>query len=79
MTIQQMRDFLTRVPFNTLLGMRLHRIQRDGITIACTLRPGLQNSAGAAHSGVTAAMADAAVASPFSATSTANAGAPPSN
>ena len=41
--------------------MRLHRVQRDGITIACTLRPGLQNSAGAAQGEVAAAMADAAV------------------
>ena len=61
MTIRQTRDFLTRVPFNTLLGMRLHRVHRDGITIDCTLRSDLENSAGAAHGGVTAAMADAAV------------------
>ena len=61
MTIQQTRDFLTRVPFNSLLGMQLHRLHRDGITISCTLRPDLQNSAGVAHGGVTAAMADAAV------------------
>lgn len=33
-TIQQMRDLLTRVPSNTLLGMRLHRVHRDGISIA---------------------------------------------
>ena len=61
MTIRQTRDCLARVPFNTLLGMRLQRVHRDGITIACTLRRELQNSAGAAHGGVAAAMADAAV------------------
>jgi uncharacterized protein (TIGR00369 family) len=61
MTLRQTRDFLTRVPFNTLLGLRLLRVHRDGITIDCTLRGDLQNSAGAAHGGVTAAMADAAV------------------
>lgn len=61
MTIQQTRDILTRVPFNTLIGMQLHRVHRDGITIDCTLRNELRNSAGAAHGGVTAAMADAAV------------------
>ena len=61
MTLRQTRDWLTRVPFNALLGMRLHRVHRDGITIDCTLRNDLQNSAGAAHGGVAAAMADAAV------------------
>ena len=66
MTLRQIRDSftrdsLTKVPFNALLGMRLHRVHRDGITIACTLRDDLRNSAGAAHGGVAAAMADAAV------------------
>lgn len=52
---------MTRVPFNVLVGMRLHHVHRDGITIMCTLRRALQNSAGAAHGGLTASMADAAV------------------
>ena len=41
--------------------MRLHHVHRDGITIVCTLRNELQNSAGVAHGGLTASMADAAV------------------
>jgi len=66
MTLRQLRDSLTRdsltkVPFNALLGMRLHRVHRDGITIDCTLRDDLRNSAGVAHVGIAAAMADAAV------------------
>ena len=61
MTLRQTRDVLARVPFNTLLGMRVHRVHRDGISIDCTLRNDLRNSAGAAHGGVAAAMADAAV------------------
>ena len=66
MTLRQSRDSLTRdvltkVPFNALLEMRLHRVHRDGITIDCTLRDDLRNSAGVAHGGVAAAMADAAV------------------
>src|ERR1700720_1901399 len=66
MTLRQLRDFLTRdaltrVPFNALLGMRLHRVHRDGITIECALRNDLRNSAGVAHGGIAAAMADAAV------------------
>src|SRR5215471_569068 len=61
MTIRQTRDCRARVPFNTLLGTELQRVHRDGITIACTFRSELQNSAGRAHGGVAAAMADAAV------------------
>jgi uncharacterized protein (TIGR00369 family) len=61
MTLRQLRDSLTSVPFNDLLGMRLHRVHRDGITIYCTLRDDLRNRAGVAHGGVAAAMADAAV------------------
>jgi len=61
MTLGQLRDSLTSVPFNALLGMRLHRVHRDGITIDCTLRNDLRNNAGVAHGGIAAAMADAAV------------------
>src|SRR3984957_19110086 len=61
MTLRQISDVLTKVPFNALLGMRLYRVHRDGITIDCTLRDDLRNSAGVAHGGVAAAMADAAV------------------
>jgi hypothetical protein len=49
------------VPFNTLLGMRLHQWHRDGVTIGCTHRNNLRNSVGAAHGGAATAMADAAV------------------
>src|SRR6267378_2134116 len=61
MNLRQTRDFVTRVPFNTLLGMQLRRVHRDGVTIDCTLRDDLRNSVGVAHGGVTATMADAAV------------------
>ena len=62
MTLRQLCDSLTSVPFNTLLGMRLHRVHRDGITIDCALRNDLRNGAGVAHGGVAAALADPAVA-----------------
>lgn len=61
LTIQQTRNLLRRVPFNTLLGMRIEEVHGDGITIACALRDNLRNSAGVAHGGVAAALADAAV------------------
>jgi len=77
MTLRQLRDSLTSVPFNTLLGMRLHRVHRDGITIDCTLRNDLRNSAGVAHGGIAAAMADAAVGGLSSVTSVGGVGSPP--
>ncbi|HEV1992872.1 MAG TPA: PaaI family thioesterase [Candidatus Acidoferrum sp.] len=58
---QQAREILVKVPFNVLLDMRLHRVHQDGITIECTVREELRNSAGIAHGGVAAALADAAV------------------
>jgi uncharacterized protein (TIGR00369 family) len=61
LTARQIRDFLPKIPFNMLLGVKLTRVHRDGVTIECALRHELTNSAGVAHGGVTAAMADVAV------------------
>ena len=61
MTIQETRGLLAKVPFNKLLGMRVRSVLRDGITIECAVRGELLNSAGSAHGGVAAALADAAV------------------
>ncbi len=49
------------MPFNQLLGIRLVRKHRDGVTIECPLRRELTNKAGVLHGGVTASLADAAV------------------
>jgi uncharacterized protein (TIGR00369 family) len=48
-------------PFHQLIGIRLVRIHRDGVTIDCKLRPELLNASGVLHGGVTATLADAAV------------------
>jgi len=61
LTAKQIRYFLPRIPFNTLLGIKLTRTHSDGVTIECALRHELTNSAGVAHGGVTAAIADVAV------------------
>lgn len=53
------KDFTT--PFNSLLGIRVHRLHKDGVTITCRLRDELRNSAGVLHGGVTATLVDAAV------------------
>jgi uncharacterized protein (TIGR00369 family) len=61
LTAKQIRDFLPRIPFNSLLGIKLTRTHSDGVTIECALRHELTNSAGVAHGGVAAAIADVAV------------------
>ena len=61
LTEQKIRDFIAGVPFAKLLGIKLTRVHRDGVTIECTLRPELTNSVAVAHGGVAATLADAAV------------------
>lgn len=56
-----MREAIGKMPFNELLGIRLVRAHRDGVTIACQVRPELLNASGVLHGGVTATLADAAV------------------
>ncbi len=46
--------------FNKLLGMRLVKTHKDGVTIEIEVRPDMMNGAGVLHGGVTATMADAA-------------------
>jgi uncharacterized protein (TIGR00369 family) len=61
LTASQIREFLPKMPFNALLGLRLTKLHRDGLTIECAVRDELLNSAGVVHGGVTATMADAVV------------------
>jgi len=58
---REIQDLVSNVPFNALLGIRLERLHRDGVTVGCALRDDLLNSVGVAHGGVAAALADAAV------------------
>lgn len=58
---QRARSFLPKVPFAALLGIKLTRFHRDGVTLECALRRDLTNSEGVAHGGVAATLADAAV------------------
>lgn len=62
-TTQLIRNFLTQIAFNHLLGLELVRVHRDGVTIQCKVRKDLLNSSGAVHGGVTASIADAAAGS----------------
>src|SRR6185503_754394 len=61
LSIKQMREAIRGINFNQLVGIRLVRIHKDGVTIDCKLRPDLMNAHGMLHGGVTATMADAAV------------------
>ncbi|HKV04855.1 MAG TPA: PaaI family thioesterase [Candidatus Acidoferrales bacterium] len=61
LTVRETNEVLRTIPFNRLLGMRVLRMHRDGITIECKVGSRLLNSARIVHGGVSAAMADAAV------------------
>ncbi|HVB88297.1 MAG TPA: PaaI family thioesterase [Candidatus Dormibacteraeota bacterium] len=57
----QVRRGLRKIHFAGLLGVRLARLHRDGLTLECGVRKNLLNSAGVLHGGVSATLADAAV------------------
>jgi uncharacterized protein (TIGR00369 family) len=56
-----LRKLMQDMPFNKLVGIRLVRVHKDGVTIACKMRPELLNAAGVLHGGVTATLADSAL------------------
>jgi len=57
----QVRRVLRKIHFAGLLGIRLARLHPDGLTLECSVRQNLLNSAGMLHGGVSATLADAAV------------------
>jgi uncharacterized protein (TIGR00369 family) len=61
LSIEEMRKAVRGMAFNQLVGIRLARVHKDGVTIDCKLRPELMNAFGVLHGGVTATLADAAV------------------
>jgi acyl-CoA thioesterase len=61
MTFEKLNDFLQGIQFNALVGLRLVRLHKDGVTIECAMRPELRNGNGVLHGGVTATLADVAV------------------
>jgi uncharacterized protein (TIGR00369 family) len=61
LTFQQSADLLRTIPFNSLVGVRLLRFHKDGVTIGCTVRDDLRNASGVLHGGVSATLADVAV------------------
>lgn len=61
LTAVQIREALRKIHFARLLGVRLARIHRNGITVECRIRKCLLNSAGNLHGGIGATLADVAV------------------
>lgn len=62
LTLRQLNNFLaSHLKFNRLVGMRVARIHKDGVTVECAMREDLKNAAGGMHGGVFATLADAAV------------------
>ncbi len=57
----QVQDFIDTLPFNTLLGIRVTGVYRDGVRLECHLREELKNALATMHGGVYASLADSAV------------------
>lgn len=51
---------MAKLPFNNMLGIRVARVHRDGVTVECALRPEFGNMHGTLHGGVTATLVDVA-------------------
>ena len=60
LTVKQLRDWTKKMPFGELVGIRPIKAHKDGLTIACMVRPELMNTMNVLHGGVTATLADAA-------------------
>jgi uncharacterized protein (TIGR00369 family) len=59
--IKDLRSLVDKMAFNKLLGIHVLRYHSDGLTVECSVREELLNSAGVLHGGVLATVADAAV------------------
>ena len=61
-TLDRARTMIEKIPFNTLLGIKVGRFHAEGVTLRCHIREELLNGHGSVHGGVTASLADVAVA-----------------
>ncbi|MEP6539192.1 MAG: PaaI family thioesterase [Bryobacteraceae bacterium] len=59
--VKRLRQIVSKMPFNSLIGIRLAGVHADGVTIECKLKPEIMNGSGMLHGGVTATLADSAV------------------
>ena len=61
MTLRDLRKASENLPFNKLVGIRVVRRHPDGVTLSCSMRDQLRNSAGVMHGGVFTTLADVAM------------------
>lgn len=60
LAVSELNALIARMPFNQLIGTRVVRVYRDGLTMELTVRPELENGMGTLHGGVLASLVDAA-------------------
>jgi uncharacterized protein (TIGR00369 family) len=60
LTQKQMNKMIRSMPFNRLLGFRVARVYRDGLTMEMEVKQELYNIVGTLHGGATATLIDAA-------------------
>ena len=51
-TRAQVQTFVDTLPFNTLIGVRVTGVYRDGVRLECQLREELKNALGTLHGGL---------------------------
>lgn len=61
LSLAEVNALIARMPFNSVLGIRVTRLHADGVSIECALRKDLLNTNGTLHGGVLATLADSAV------------------
>lgn len=61
LTKQELNELIPRMPFNRLLGFRVSRVYKDGLTLELELGEDHTNVLGTMHGGVTATLVDAAI------------------
>ena len=59
-SLAELRNLLPRMPFNTLIGLTVHKVHKDGVTVALAVEKKVHNAAGTLHGGALATLADAA-------------------
>ena len=60
LTRRELHDLLARMPVNHVLGLRVARVWKDGLTMEIEVRDELKNALGTLHGGVTATLVDVA-------------------
>lgn len=60
LSLAELRKLVSKMPFNTLVGLQIHKGHKDGVTLRLPVEKKLHNVAGTLHGGAMATLADAA-------------------